>query len=146
MRKGLMSFVLVVVLPFALADDPDESKLDGPALARSVVGYLQADPPNLEMALDRLKDAQEDDKLGSMDARVLQLAQGALEAGVPEAVPSLIAKAVGDDPKQVSGSVVEVRLGPAIYWAFGVGLLAVFTGAYLVGRQAKQRPFARREA
>lgn len=145
MQKGLVSFVLMIVLAFALADDPDESNLDGPTLARSVVGYLQADPPNLEMALDRLKDAQENDKLGSMDAQVLQLAQRALEAGAPEAVPALIAKAVGDDPGQVSGSVVEVRLGPAIYWAFGVGLLVVFAGAYLLGRQAEQRRFARRE-
>lgn len=122
----------------ALADSPDEAKMDAPALARSAVGFLQADPPELEMAGDRLKDAIE--KGEGVDVQVLELARQALEVGVPQAVPPLVAKAVGDDPAQaVGGDPVEVRLGPGVYWAFAVGLLLVFLGAYGLARRSAAR-------
>lgn len=139
MRKGVLCVVLTAVTVLALADEPDETTMDGPTLARSAIGFLQAEPPNLDMALDRLQDAQEPDRLDGMDVQVLQLAEQALEAGVPEAVPPLVAKAVGDDPRLYGGAVVEVNLGAAVYWAFLIGLVVVFTGAYLLGRQAKKR-------
>lgn len=122
----------------ALADSPDEAKMDAKTLARSVIGFVQAEPPNLEMAQDRLKDAIE--KGEGVDVKVLELARQALEVGVPQAVPPLVAKAVGDDPAQVvGGKPVEVKLGPGIYWAFAIGLLLVFLGAYGLARRSVAR-------
>ncbi|GEM82412.1 hypothetical protein [Meiothermus hypogaeus] len=127
--------VLALLAGLALADSPDEAKMSGEELARSATGFLQAEPPNLEMALDRLKDALE--KPEGLDVKALELAQKALEAGVPQAVPPLVAKAVGDDPGAVEGSkAVEVRLGPGIYWAFATGWVLVFLGAYALGRSS----------
>jgi hypothetical protein len=139
MNKGLVAILIMTVTVFALADTPDEAGMDGPTLARSAIGFLEAEPPNLEMALDRLRDAQEPERLGAMDARALQLAEQALEAGVPEAVPPLVAKAVGDDSSLYGGEVVAVNVGAAVYGAFLIGLVIVFTGAHLLGRQTKKR-------
>lgn len=128
-----------LVASFALADAPDEKKMDAKTLARSVVGFLQAEPPNLEMAQDRLKDAIE--KGEGVNVGLLKLAQQALEEGAPQAVPPLVAKAVGEDPGQFgAGPLVEVKLGPGVYWAFGIGLLLVFLGAYGLGRRSPSLP------
>ncbi|RTI12176.1 hypothetical protein [Thermus scotoductus] len=131
----VLMVVLALTVGLALADSPDEARMSGRHLARSAVAFLQAEPPNPEMALDRLRDALE--KPEGVDVKVLELALEALEAGVPQAVPPLVAKAVGDDPGSVGGSkAVEVHLGPTIYWAFAIGLVLVFLGAYALGRSS----------
>lgn len=136
---------LALVVGIALADAPNESKMTGKELAQSVVGLVQAEPPNLEMAQDRLKDALA--KPQGLDVEALKLAQQALEAGVPQAVAPLVAKAVGDDPAQaVGGKPVEVNLGPGVYWAFAIGLLLVFLGAYALGRNAASHSRSLKEA
>lgn len=127
--------VFALVASFSLADSPNESKMASKELARSVIGLVQAEPPNLQMAQERLKDALA--KPQGLDVNALKLAQQALDAGVPQAVPPLVAKAVGDNPAQtVEGKPVQVNLGPGVYWAFAIGLLLVFLGAYALGRSA----------
>lgn len=144
-RAVVWTAVLALLAGIALADAPNESKMSGEELARSVTGFVQAEPPNLEMAQDRLKDALE--KSQGLNVNALKLAQQALEAGVPQAVPPLIAKAVGDDPAQaVGGKPVEVNLGPGFYWAFGIGLLLVFLGAYALGRNSASHSRSLKEA
>ncbi|MDX2004181.1 MAG: hypothetical protein SFU83_02800 [Meiothermus sp.] len=140
MRKQAVVWVVIALIAGGgLADSPNESKMTGEELARSVVGLIQAEPPNLEMAQDRLKDALE--KAAGLDANALKLAQQALQAGVPQAVPPLVAKAVGDDPAQaIGGKPVEVNLGPGLYAAFAIGLLLVFLGAFALGRNASLHP------
>lgn len=139
------TLALGLLVGLALADTPNEANLDAKALARSVIGFLQAEPPNLEMAQDRLKDAIK--KGQGVDSKLLEQAQQALQSGVPQAVPPLVAKAVGDDPAQaVGGKPVEVKLGAGIYWAFGIGLLLVFLGAYTLGRSAHSAPTLSKEA
>ncbi|MCL6526358.1 MAG: hypothetical protein K6T57_05680 [Thermaceae bacterium] len=140
-KRWILAMVMAVGLlaSLGLADAQNEANMDAKTLARSVTGFVQAEPPNLEMAQDRLKDAIE--KGQGVDVRLLEQAQQALEAGVPQAVPPLVAKAVGDDPAQaVGGKPVEVKLGPGIYWAFAIGLLLVFLGAYALGRSAHRVP------
>ncbi|WP_299432581.1 hypothetical protein [uncultured Meiothermus sp.] len=137
--KALVWLVIALIAGGGLADSPDESKMTGAELARSAVGLVQAEPPNLEMAQDRLKDALE--KAAGLDVNALKLAQQALRAGVPQAVPPLVAKAVGDDPAQaVGGKPVEVNLGIGLYAAFAIGLLLVFLGAFALGRSADRHP------
>jgi len=143
--SGITVLVFGLIVGLALADAPNEANMDAKTLARSVTGFVQAEPPNLEMAQDRLADAIK--KGEGVDVKLLQQAQQALEAGVPQAVAPLIAKAVGDDPAQaVGGKPVEVKLGAGIYWAFAIGLLLVFFGAYALGRSAHRTPSLSKEA
>lgn len=45
MRKGVLCVVLTTaVTVLALADEPDETTMDGPTLAPSAIGFLQAEP------------------------------------------------------------------------------------------------------
>lgn len=145
MKAIIWTTLLAAVVGLVWADSPDESTMSGEALARTAAAFVQAQPPNLEMAQDRLKDALE--KAQGLDVNTLKLAQQALEAGVPQAVPPLVAKAVGDDPAQAAGGEpVEVKLGPGIYWAFAIGLLLVFLGAYALGRNATSHTRTLKEA
>lgn len=142
MRKRptvLILLVLFVLLALGAAwahEGEEGADLSARELAQQAVAFLVNEPTNPEMALERLNDAIADDEVEGVDLDTLALAAGALEADATQAVPPLVAAALGESVDVGSGPVVAVRLGAGVYWAFAIGLLLVALGAYGLGRRA----------
>lgn len=147
LNLGLSALFLTLFLMLGTTwahEGEEGADLTAKELARQAVAFLVNEPPNPEMALERLNDAVADDEVEGVDVATLSLAAGALEAGAPQAVPPLVAAALGETTAVESGPVVAVQLGAGVYWAFAAGLLLAALGAYGLGRRS--RPAARTAA
>lgn len=132
----LLAALFLIVGSAWAHEDEEGADLSAKELAQQAVAFLVNEPTNPEMALERLNDAVADDEVEGVDLDTLSLAAGALEAGATQAVPPLVAAALGENVEFGSGPVVAVRLGAGIYWAFAIGLLLAALGAYGLGRRA----------
>lgn len=138
-RIAVILAALTLANVIALAHE-EEADLDARTLVAQGIAYLQLEPPNLEMALDKLNDALQAGDMTGIDPTVAALARDALAGGSLQAAEVLAAFSIGEDPDlNPRGPLVQVTLGPAVYAILAVGLVLVLLGGYGLGRSVSGR-------
>jgi len=130
-------FVTLIVVPTVLAHEGEEGSADAADLANQAIAFLQAEPPNVVEAGERIGDAlSAEEAPDDIDLVLVRAAELALQQGATTETVALLNRALGQRGEPL-GPIVTVTIGAGTYLVLAAAALLIGLGAYGLGRRAR---------